>query len=146
MTLLARDEADVVDAHLRFHLEHGVDFVVATDHRSTDGTADILRGYERDGHLRLVREGGERREQAAWVTRMARLAATEHGADWVINSDADEFWFVRGGTLKELLAAVPPRFGVVLGLWRHFIPRPDTGEPFHERMILRRLPSTDGTS
>jgi len=68
---------------------------------------------------------------------MARLAATEFGADWVINSDADEFWWPRGGTLKDVLGQIPARFGVVRGCWRHFVPRPGGDEPFSERMIYR---------
>ena len=68
---------------------------------------------------------------------MARLAATEFGADWVINSDADEFWWPRGGTLKEVLETIPERFGVVRGCWRHFLPRPEDGQFFAERMTIR---------
>src|SRR5437867_2979105 len=100
MTLMARDEADIVDEHLRYHLDAGVDFVVATDHRSADGTTEILRAYEREGHLHLIRKTGEAYRQADWVTRMARLAASEFFADWVINSDVDEFWWPHDGTLK----------------------------------------------
>jgi hypothetical protein len=137
MTLLARDEADVVDAQIAFHLHAGVDFVVAMDNGSEDGTREILERYERAGVLRLLREPGLDMRQGEWVTRMARLAATEHGADWVINADADEFWWPRGGSLKDVLAAVPGRFGVVRGCWRHFLPRPDTHPFFAERMTVR---------
>jgi hypothetical protein len=43
----------------------------------------------------------------------------------------------RGGTLKEVFAAVPEQFGIVYGLTRHFVPRPDDGMPFAERMTVR---------
>jgi hypothetical protein len=149
VTVLARDEADVIDAQVAFHLAAGADFVIATDNNSRDGTTEILESYERDGVLQLIREPAEGLRQGEWVTRMARLAACEHGADWVINTDADEFWWPRGGSLKDVLAAVPPEYGVVQGFWRSFVPRPDDGAPFAERMTARltqRAPINDPTS
>jgi hypothetical protein len=137
MTLLARNEADIVDAQIAFHLHAGVDFVIATDNRSEDGTTEILERYRRAGVLHLLHEDGDDMRQREWVTRMARLAATDFGADWVINSDADEFWWPREGSLKEVLELVPERYGVIRGFWRHFLPRHD-GDPFFaERMTIR---------
>jgi hypothetical protein len=140
MTLLARDEEDIVDAQLAFHLNAGVDFVIATDHASVDGTAEILRRYEREGHLRLVREDREGYRQGELVTRMAREAAAELGADWVINADADEFWWPRGANLKEVLRAIPSKYGVVQAFVRHFVPRPPDAPHFAERMTVRVCP------
>ncbi len=137
MTLLARNEVDIVDAQIAFHLHAGVDFVIATDNRSEDGTTEILERYEREGVLHLIREEGDDMRQDEWVTRMARLAATDFGADWVINSDADEFWWPREGSLEDVLSAVPERYGVVRGCWRHFPPRPDDDRFFAERMTVR---------
>ena len=136
MTLLARDEADIVEAWLAYHLNAGADFVIATDNRSEDGTTEILERYAREGHVHLIREPGEDLRQNEWVTRMARLAATDFGADWVINSDADEFWWPRGASLRDVLAAVPPRYGTVGAFLRMFVPRPGDEAPF-ERMTVR---------
>lgn len=149
VTVLARDEADVIDSQVSFHLNAGADFVIATDNNSRDGTTEILESYAEAGVLDLIREPAEGLRQGEWVTRMARLAATEHGADWVINADADEFWWPRGGSLKDVLAPVPPEYGVVQGFWRSFVPRPDDGATFAERMIVRlsqRAPINDPTS
>jgi len=143
MTLLARNEADIVDAQLAFHLHAGVDHVIAMDNGSSDGTREIFERYERAGRLTLLHEAGDDMRQDEWVTRMARLATTEHGADWVINSDADEFWWPRGGSLKDVLAAIPDRFGVVRGCWRHFLPRADDGTFFAERMTVRLATAAD---
>jgi hypothetical protein len=140
MTLLVRDEADILDAQLAFHLNAGVDYVIATDHRSQDGTGDILERYAREGYAHVLREESAGFRQAEWVTRMARQAATEYGADWVINADADEFWWPREGPLKEILASVPRRYGVVRCFERHFAPRPDEDGHFAERMTVRVTP------
>ena len=140
MTLLCRDAADILDAQLAFHLNAGVDFVIATDHRSEDGTTEILEQHQREGHLHLIREDSEQYEQARWVTRMARLAATDFGASWVLNSDSDEFWWPRGADLKDVLSAIPDRYGLIRGHWRTFPPRPDDGRFFAERMTVRLSP------
>jgi hypothetical protein len=137
VTVLARDEADVVDAQIAFHLNAGADFVIATDNNSHDGTTEILQSYAGEGVLHLIHEPAEGLRQGEWVTRMARLAATDFGADWVINSDADEFWWPRGGSLKDVLAAVPKRYGIVNAFWRSFVPRPDDERFFAERMTIR---------
>jgi hypothetical protein len=137
MTLLARDEADIVDSQIEFHLGAGVDFVIATDNLSQDGTTEILERYRRDGVLHLIREDSEYLRQAEWITRMARMAASQHGADWVVHSDADEFWWPRGESLKDVLVSIPERYGIVRALLRHFVPRPDDGSPFSDRMIVR---------
>jgi hypothetical protein len=149
LTVLARDEADVIDAQIAFHLNAGADFVIATDNASQDGTTEILESYEREGCLHLIREPAEGLRQSEWVTRMARLAATDFGADWVINADADEFWWPRGGSLKEVLEAVDARYGIVQAFWRSFVPRPDDGAFFAERMTARlsqQAPINDPTS
>ena len=136
MTLLARDEIDIVDSWLAFHLNAGADVVIATDNRSQDGTTEVLEEYARSGQVHLIHEPGEDLRQNEWVTRMARLAATQYGADWVINSDAGEFWWPRGASLSQMLEAVPPRYGTVGAFLRVFCPRPGE-EQFAERMTVR---------
>jgi glycosyltransferase involved in cell wall biosynthesis len=143
MTLAVRDEADVIEANIRYHLDAGVDFIIVTDHSSTDGTTEILRRYERDGRLQLIRREEEAFRQTEWVNEMARLAATSYGADWVINADADEFWWPHSGTLREVFAAVPARYGTIRGIWRHFVLRPEEPAPFYERMVVRRAPALE---
>jgi hypothetical protein len=105
--LLVRDEADIVSSNIDFHLDQGVDFIIATDNLSVDGTADVLHSYERRGVLHYIHQADDDYAQHRWVTHMARLACTEYAADWVMNNDADEFWWPEHGDLKQVLNAVP---------------------------------------
>lgn len=109
MTMMVRDEADIVEAMLEFHLAQGVDVVIVTDNGSLDGTAEILERYAADGRIVLHHDPVQKKQQGDVVTKMAREAHTEHGADWVINADADEF--IRPVdpelTLGEVFARMP---------------------------------------
>jgi hypothetical protein len=149
MTLCVKDEEDILDAHLAFHLHAGVDFVIATDTGSTDGTLEILDRYRRAGVLELRQDTSRPFRQAPLRTAMARAAAVDLGATWVFSTDVDEFWWPRGTDLKAILEALPPRYGLVFGIWRPFVPRPEDGTPFFERMTYRLAgphPINDPTS
>lgn len=144
MAMKVRDEDDVLEHNLRYHRAQGVDHFIVTDNGSSDGTPEILRRHEAEGILRVIEEPSADafRDQAhGWVTRMARLAATELGADWVVHADADEFWAPVGGSLKEVLERVPAEYGVVLAPRPEFLARPDGPAPFWERMTVREARS-----
>ncbi|WP_293695756.1 glycosyltransferase family 2 protein [uncultured Agrococcus sp.] len=91
MTMMVRDEADVIAAAIEHHLAEGFDRILVTDNASRDGTREILDEYARVAPVTVYHDPEHRKQQTQVVTRMARLARVEFGADWVVNSDADEF-------------------------------------------------------
>ena len=135
MTLLVRDEQDIIRENIEFHLSQGVDYIIATDNRSVDSTADILKEYRDQGLLEYIHEPNDDYNQHAWVTRMARMAFTEFGADWVINSDADEFWWPLSGTLKSTFESISSDYNILRADRTNFIPPGNTAYPFYEQMI-----------
>ena len=139
MTLLCRNEEDIIASHLDFHLGQGIDFVIAMDNGSEDYTVDILREYEKAGRLLLLHQPEDDFNQGTWVSDMARLAKTKYAADWVINSDADEFWWPVVGDLKTVLSALPQREDVVVVPRFNFVAVTDEKGPFFRRMVTREI-------
>ena len=138
MTLLVRDEADIVADNISFHLAQGVDHIIATDNLSEDSTTDILRDFERSGVLHYIRQSDDDYAQYRWVTHMARLAHGVYGADWVINNDADEFWYPDSGDLKQVLAAAPDGCDALTARRVNFVPRAmPAGARFADVMVWR---------
>lgn len=103
MTLLVKDEIDIIETNLKFHLEAGVDHVIVTDNGSSDGTRDLLSDYARLAEVSVIDEPEQDYSQHRWVTRMALMAAEQMRADWIINNDADEFWQHPELSLKQAL-------------------------------------------
>jgi hypothetical protein len=137
MTLIVRNEADIIEDNLRYHRAQGVDLFIVLDNGSTDGTLEILERYERDGMLTLLHRPGTMLSiQRKGNTEIARLAY-EMGADWVFHNDADEFWWPFDGNLKEAFERIPENQGVVLVPRTEFIPRSDGAGSFAERLTIR---------
>jgi hypothetical protein len=143
MTLLVRDEEDILDHNLRYHLAQGVDFFLVMDHMSTDGTMGILDNYRRAGLAEVFPQKHAGYLQGQWVTWMARRAAVHHGAEWVINNDADEFWWPVDGDLRSALAGVPDRFGGVAVKRHNFRPLAGSAGSFLDQMVHRDAVSTN---
>lgn len=137
LTLVVRDEADVLAVCLDYHLGNGVDLVLVTDHASEDATPDVLAHFARAGRVRAWRETGAAFRQDEWATAMARVAAREHDASWLLHGDADELWWPAHGDLRRTLAAVPASVDVLVTPRSNFLPSPGATEPFWRRMVRR---------
>lgn len=104
MTLLVKNEEELLERNLLFHKAMGVDAFLVTDNDSTDGTCEIIERYRRKGWVAdVTRETASGYEQKEWVDRMIWKAKTSFGADWVVNADADELWYAPSGSLKREL-------------------------------------------
>lgn len=113
MTVMVRDEVDIMAAMVEHHLAQGVDLIIATDNGSTDGTREILAQYAATGRVELHDYLTHDKNQTGVVSQMASRAFTEHGADWVLNADADEFFVPvdRSLTLRDAFAQIPQELG-----------------------------------
>lgn len=137
LTVLVSDEIDLIGPLLEYYFEQGVAFAIVTANRAPEPVLEIVRTYVERGSVTLIREDVATFAQDRWVTRMARLAVEEHAADWVINVDADEFFWPERGTLQEILAAVPSEYGALDVPVYHFAPSREEHRFFADRMTVR---------
>ncbi len=140
MTLMVRDEVDIIVPMIEYHLWAGVDVILVTDNGSIDGTRELLADYEHDDRVVVIDDPRHDKDQSARVTEMARRVYAEYGADWVINADADEFFVPvdRSLRLSDLFARLPRSLGSAV------VPVVDmTGVPARSGAGLGRLTVRD---
>ena len=137
MTLLVRDADDLISSNLDFHLRSGVDHFIVMNNLSTDRTESLLEPYRNRGLVTYLYQPEDTFSQNRWVTQMAR-SAYDMGADWVINNDADEFWYADGLDLKRALSGVSVEHHAVAADRKHFVPRGlAPGTFFADEMTVR---------
>lgn len=103
MTILVKNEQDIIASNIRTHASLGVDAFVVMDNNSSDRTREILEALQKEFEITIIDEKGIY-DQAKWMLSLAK-EAKNLGADWVINNDADEFWIpTNEKNIKENLA------------------------------------------
>jgi hypothetical protein len=115
---MLRNEADILPDFLG-HCAALFDEVLAVDHASTDGSAEMLAAAARRMPLTVLRFAQKPYVQSLLVTALAREAFAR-GADWVFPLDADEFPMV--ASRADLLARLPADAAAVLWRWRNLWP------------------------
>lgn len=102
MTLLVKNEIDIIEKNLIFHKKMGVDGFIVTDNGSSDGTYEVLEKYKNQGIIKeLILDKEPAYNQNEKVNKMILIARDKYNADWVMNVDADEFWYSGGHDLKK---------------------------------------------
>lgn len=108
MTYLVKDEEAIIEKNIRFHHAMGVDGFIVTSHNSTDRTNDILENLKKEGLvLEIIKQTDPSYKQDIWVGEMIILAKNKYKANWVINADADEFYYSKSLNLKKSILKAP---------------------------------------
>lgn len=142
MTLVCKDEIEIIEKHLLFHHHMGIDGYIVTDNNSTDGTREILEEYKKKGIvLEIIDEPCPTHMHGVWVHRMVDIAIKKYHADWIINSDADEFWYAQSEDLKYDIAQCG-KANVLNLYFRNFVPPVSPDEDYFQTcsFVTRLLP------
>ena len=111
--MVLEEAGDGIDQFLAFHRDAGVDVVLI------GGQAPLVASEHDFVH---------RVDDAGSQSDLARVAVERFGAEWILPGRLDEIWWPRGESVKDVLAVIPARYGVVQGLVRSFVGEAEPGE------------------
>ncbi|WP_346915747.1 glycosyltransferase family 2 protein [uncultured Roseibium sp.] len=146
MTLLVRDEEEILEANMCYHLDQGIDHIIVTDNLSSDRSREIIQSFVSQGVATYLFEDSDTHSQSRWVTRMARMACETFHADWVVHSDADEFWMPVGHQNLATFFSQCQEWNIIEARRHDFVcvqdeTAGDLPRPFWERMTYRKTVS-----
>ena len=137
LLMLVRDELDIIEQNILFHLRMGIEHFVVTDNGSVDGTRDILSDFQRrlGKSIVVIDDAEPAHRQSIRVDRMIQIAKQEFRPRWIISSDADEFWYPISGRYDTEMDG---KNNVLYCHWHNFLPRPRT--PWQEFTDIGEMP------
>lgn len=119
---MVRNEGDIIEAFVRHHLAL-LDGLAVLDHRSTDGTYELLGELQAEGlPLFRVRTLEPAFFKSSHVSALVRECLARTGADFVFALDADEFIRALSRSALESVLMSVPLDSHALHLWRSYVP------------------------
>lgn len=90
--MVVRDEKDLIENNVRYHLDIGFDHIVVLDHCSTDGTRDLLLALKRlFPQVDVLTEDNPSFDHERYANRVLMYTIERHHPEWIFSIDADEF-------------------------------------------------------
>lgn len=123
---MVRDEADIIAYTISHLLAQDIDGIIICEHRSEDGTMDILSDIAaKDKRVMIRQEASPAFYQGRKLTELAH-EALNHGAGWVFACDADELWHCHlpGMTVGECLRRQTKNV-IGVQMWNHYCTNAD---------------------
>jgi Glycosyl transferase family 2 len=133
------DQGDILEDFLDWHLDLGVDLIVAMDHGSTDGSRELLDRYSRTHPVKWLTVPERNIKKFFPPNELAAIARDRYDADWIINCDADEFLCTRGADLRTILKDAERDRVTLLTVPRHSMTGPtlQAGQRATKALTLR---------
>ena len=133
------DNADTLRDCVDWHLAAGVDFIVAADMGSDDGSQDILEDFAKSGSLSWSSQPRQNLDGYDPLTALAKTARDRFNADWIILLDADEFLCTGGASLHDVTRTAGQEDIAVLTVPRFNMtgPLPQSEQHYLEVLNLR---------
>jgi hypothetical protein len=127
LTLLVKNEGDIILDNIFYHYARGVDKIIVTDNGSTDNTLNTLKNLQEKGLVHL--ETASLYNQDSIVNKMGEIAKNKYNATILIHADADEFWTpLKEKSLKKAFLKLN-RLAVYVDR-KDVLPTPDSNLPF----------------
>ena len=103
MAFAVRDEADILQSKLDFHISRGFSHFHIIDHGSVDGSREIIEDYAYAGYATVKTKSRASAATSAWLDELLDSARQRNPDAWMLLSDTDEFLDIPGGEISAYI-------------------------------------------
>lgn len=95
--MVVRNERELLQDNIMYHLQHGFDAIAVLDHCSDDGSRKLLKQIARDRRVVVLHDDCAVFDHARLANAALRELLDRFDVRWVMPLDADEFFVAPGG-------------------------------------------------